>query len=308
MQTYTNKEIIVVCSDIDKINRKLFEGQVRNSCIKFVQQKGKGLPNGRNHGVMCTKGEIVAFIDDDAVADKDWLKNLMETYALSSKIAAVGGRISPRRAVSLLHQKKSRRRLFGLIRKKLFRYIIYDGYDDRSTIGKICKCGFATYNFRAEAKKVEEVDHLIGCNMSFRRNFLSIVKEFDEEFYGKCNYEETDIFVRLKNMSLKVMYSPRAIVFHDWLEPRIRTYADVFSIYENMAYFLTKNRFLKPFQNKLQLLIYITLYLWPFCWSEFKMDLYKKNPESALRFLVFGWIQAIISGFRKGLKTQGVFY
>jgi glycosyltransferase involved in cell wall biosynthesis len=54
----------------------------------------RGLSAGRNTGISASHGEIIAFLDDDAVAERDWLRHFAEGYE-DPRVMAVGGRTMP---------------------------------------------------------------------------------------------------------------------------------------------------------------------------------------------------------------------
>jgi len=92
-QTRKPDEIIVsVDHNIEMFNQLKSE---LSPSIKVVHNTNTpGLSETRNTGLYCTGGDIVVFIDDDAVADKDWLKNLTKHFC-SPQVVAVGGRTIP---------------------------------------------------------------------------------------------------------------------------------------------------------------------------------------------------------------------
>src|SRR6476646_9085193 len=83
--------IVVVDYNMDLYKRLIFT--VPDAVI--VENTGpKGLSGARNTGVGIAKAEIVAFLDDDAEAEPDWLERLAAMYD-DPHVLAVGGRVEP---------------------------------------------------------------------------------------------------------------------------------------------------------------------------------------------------------------------
>ena len=61
--------------------------------LRYLCEVMPGASAARNAGVAAARGDIVAFMDDDAVADPEWLNALAETYHTHPDAWCVGGKI-----------------------------------------------------------------------------------------------------------------------------------------------------------------------------------------------------------------------
>ncbi|HWL78353.1 glycosyltransferase family 2 protein [Microbacterium sp.] len=145
------------------------------------------MPESRQVGFNAATGDIVAFIDDDAYVDPDWLDQLREPYA-DPAVVGVGGRASNGREG--------------------------EETEGLGEIGRLLPDGRLTGNFGANPDRVIEVDHLLGANMSFRRAALAAIGGIRGNYPGTCLCEESDISLRLKREGGKLVFQPAALVRH----------------------------------------------------------------------------------------------
>ncbi|HLG77112.1 MAG TPA: glycosyltransferase family 2 protein [Ktedonobacteraceae bacterium] len=91
-QSRSPREVIVV---IDH-NAALYERACRGlSGARVIENEGrKGLSGARNSGIAIAQGELIAFLDDDAVAEPDWLERL-RVCCLDPQVLGAGGVVEP---------------------------------------------------------------------------------------------------------------------------------------------------------------------------------------------------------------------
>ena len=91
-QTIPVNEIILV---IDH-NQSLFERAHETFGDVYVIENHDepGLSGARNSGIACAKGQIISFMDEDAIASSSWIENLLSGYS-NEQIIGVGGEVKP---------------------------------------------------------------------------------------------------------------------------------------------------------------------------------------------------------------------
>jgi glucosyl-dolichyl phosphate glucuronosyltransferase len=195
-QTQQCNEIILVVDHNPvlhtRLRKALLDVQVAENAY------APGLSGARNTGISLASSEIVAFLDDDATADANWLKCLSDSYAESS-VLAVGGLIDP---------VWEDRRPSWFPRE--FDWVVGCSY-----------LGLPTMQ--------ASVRNLLGANMSFRRGLLQEMGGFRDGIgrtKGKrlLGCEETELCIRIKQArpDSDLMLNTGAIVYHSVPRPRAR--------------------------------------------------------------------------------------
>lgn len=89
---YPNFEVLIVDdASTDGTDEFLHSYCQQHPHIRSVRNmKAKGLCNARNVGVKNSRGDIIAFIDDDCAVSPDWMREIVDAYT-EEKIAVVGG-------------------------------------------------------------------------------------------------------------------------------------------------------------------------------------------------------------------------
>ncbi len=92
-QSHRPLEVIVVVDHAPDLERRLMED---GRGARVVASRGaRGLSGARNTGVEESRGDVVAFLDDDATADPWWVETLASAYAADADVLGVGGHVEP---------------------------------------------------------------------------------------------------------------------------------------------------------------------------------------------------------------------
>ncbi len=186
-QTRPPCEIIVVDSSTTRDTERLVRTRFP-SVTYAVCPAGRGATGtARNISYRMASGEILAFIDDDAFAEPDWLETLLPLFD-DPTVGAVGGRQIRRQPGELTE---------GL-----------------EAIGRLLDDGTLTGHFAADPGRVVDVDHLLGANMAFRRSVLDQLGGVRDGYAGTCIREETDLCLRVQQAGYRLLYTPDAVVEH----------------------------------------------------------------------------------------------
>jgi len=183
-------EVIIVDESDDNTLEivKNFESKLG---LKFIRTSNSTPGSARNEAIKRAKAEILAFIDSDALASKNWLRkgyNLVKSFSKKNKLALVGG---PDTGVP------------------------NDGFVPdciNAVLSSYFGSGPINSKFKSSGnlRKVG-VDSLIACNLFALKSSLVDVGLFDDYLVPA---EETDIVINLEKKGYVNFYSPDLRVSH----------------------------------------------------------------------------------------------
>ncbi|MEM9502648.1 MAG: glycosyltransferase family 2 protein [Cyanobacteria bacterium P01_E01_bin.43] len=93
-QDFADYEVIVVDNASTDSTRAIVEARLPHPRLQYVYEANLGLSVARNAGAAVAKGEILAYLDDDAEASGGWLTALAQIYEQDTTVAIAGGKVT----------------------------------------------------------------------------------------------------------------------------------------------------------------------------------------------------------------------
>lgn len=212
---YGNFEVCVVAGPTRDGTREYLESL--GSTIKLSFCDKRNLSQSRNIGIALATGEVVAFIDDDAIPEPEWLCDLATSFE-DEEVAGVGGFVYDQSGVGFQSKYVTANRL-----------------------------GYAL-DWNEPAPHLNfpysrDFPHLLGTNCSFRRAVLLEVGGFDEEY--EYFLDETDVVCRVNDAGYQIIQRPDAFVHHKCGPSDMRdvqgTIRNWYPLIKNRTYFGLRN-------------------------------------------------------------------
>ncbi|MBW4668611.1 MAG: glycosyltransferase [Cyanomargarita calcarea GSE-NOS-MK-12-04C] len=212
-QNYPHFEVIVVNGPSTDNTMEILSSR---KDIKVAQNPLRNLSVSRNLGIQYSSGDIVAFIDDDALPYDNWLSEIVKRYhEVPQNVVGIGGRTF-------------------FANKFIFQFE-----------SGICDLfGSATHVSLNDERLNSSCyyKYLMGTNSTFRRDALIAVHGFDEQY--DYYLDETDLAVRLQEAGGVLVNANQAYVRHEFAQSHNRLGKYNFNwkvIVKNTAYFGIKN-------------------------------------------------------------------
>ncbi len=170
---YPNYEVIVVNDGSNDATAAI----ALEYGFRLISTQNSGLSSARNTGLEAATGEIVAYLDDDAYPDPDWLTFLAASFQNTAHAGVGGPNIAP------------------------------------PGDGSVAECvanapGGPTHILLTD----REAEHIPGCNMAFRKASLLAIGGFDPQF--RVAGDDVDVCWRLQQQGWTLGFCPAAMVWH----------------------------------------------------------------------------------------------
>ncbi len=205
-QTVYPDEILIVDGSNNNETRALLqENQFANLHYFAVSPEHRGLTRQRNYGIekVGNEIEVVCFLDDDTVLEKDYFEQLLQTYEIHPEALSVGGYINNESQCEFVgeHYKPRIDEYFfdGWKRKDSSRFILRK----RLGLDSDCPPGYSplyshgrSVGFLPPSGKIYTVEQLMGGVSSFRKTIFRSL-QFSTYFEGYGLYEDTDFTLRV---------------------------------------------------------------------------------------------------------------
>ncbi len=145
--------------------------------VRLIRTENRGLSSARNTGMQAATGEIIAYLDDDAIPEVHWLTQLSRAFRTSRHAAIGGPNIAPANG------------------------------------GLVAECVARSPGGPVHVLLTDEVaEHLPGCNLAVRKSALEAIGGFDEKF--RIAGDDVDVCWRLQEQGWTLGFAPGAMVWH----------------------------------------------------------------------------------------------
>lgn len=177
-----------------------------DSHFNYVFEAKLGLSYARNTGLKMAKGEYIAYLDDDAIANKDWLSQILTSFEKNPSYGAIGGRINP----------------------------IWE-VPKPNWLNDTLLPALTIINWSPTPYLIKNRDtYIAGANIAFRKDLLLTLGGFNTALGRIGNTllsgEETILLEEIRKKGYEILYSPSIEVAHvvpkgrlhkEWFEKRV---------------------------------------------------------------------------------------
>lgn len=186
-------EIVLVdnnSTDNTRLICERFAANHPNISFRYVEEHEQGLSAARNRGIKEAKGDIVIYVDDDALVDSDYIRTYAEHFSSFPETMAAGGPIEP----------------------------LYETAEP-SWMSPYTKALLTAWmNYGDKVREYPSGRFPGGGNAAYRKSVFDKVGLFNTDLGRKGTAllasEEKDIFDKMRQLGMRVLYLPTPVLHH----------------------------------------------------------------------------------------------
>ena len=187
-------EIVLVdnnCTDNTRGECNRFMGDYPDVTLRYCVEKEQGLSYARNCGIRNASGEVLVYVDDDALVNPEYLETYAEFFSRNPQAVAAGGPIVPQ----------------------------YDGCEEPDWMSHYTRMLVTGKMWLGDGERVfPRGKFLGGGNAAYRKSVFEEVGLFNVDLGRKGNSligaEEKDLFDKMTSRGMQFFYLPTAILYH----------------------------------------------------------------------------------------------
>ena len=159
--------------------------------VRYVREDVPGSSAARNRALREAKQEFVAFTDDDAVPDRNWLRSLLRNFS-DPRVMCVTGLVMPLELETEAQEWFERYSPHG----RGFGRVVFDGAHSNPLIVNLVG---------------------VSASMALRKSAIDFIGWFDEDLGAgtpTVGGEDCELFARILRSGYRIVYEPRALSWH----------------------------------------------------------------------------------------------
>lgn len=273
--SYKNTEVILVDNaSSPPVSTAFIKQFPKTELIK--SDKNLGAAGGRNLGIKHATGDFLLFMDDDAEADKEMIKELLKVLTAGKPAGIVHPKI---------YDSEKRNMLQGL------------GCDVNLLTGRVSAVGIREQD-RGQYDQIRELQ-TVGCIWMVKKEVINKIGGYDEDYF--IPWEDTDFSFRARKAGFKILFVPKALAWHKgkkstFVHPLI-DYIGIRSA--DRAYRISRNKMIfmrkfSPFPNNL-IFFFLLVPIYALVHSSFIIIAGRLD-------ILWKYWQGVISGFWYGFR------
>jgi glycosyltransferase involved in cell wall biosynthesis len=158
--------------------------------LRYLTESRQGASFARNTGAAFSTAPLLCFMDDDAVAEKDYLQRIVDFFEQHPTVSALGGRIIPK-------------------------YIP----EEPQWMSHFVSSLVGNFDYSPHITRFRAGKYPLESNMIVRKSDFDAIQGFNTDLPGvkgalRIGGEGKDFFLRLQGLGKEVYYDPHAVVHH----------------------------------------------------------------------------------------------